>query len=172
MSRNSSLQQRQERTGWLFLTPTMLIVAVVGIYPLVQTFWMSLTDARMASGKPLHYTGLKNFADLFQLAPFWQAVCTTIAFTFVSVVLELILGLFIALILSNRSRASGLLRAAILVPWALPTVVSARMWNYMLVDTYGVVNDLLVRKLYLFPENVAWLAQPGTALLSIVAVDV
>lgn len=172
MSREVSLQRRQERAGWLFLTPTLLILGVVGLYPLIQTFGVSLTDARMASGENPRFVGLQNYADLFHLQPFWKAVFTTVTFTLISVSIELVVGLAIALILNSGLRARGLLRAAILVPWALPTVVSARMWNYMLVDTYGVVNDVLVMKLHLLPEKVAWLAEPGLALISVVAVDV
>jgi trehalose/maltose transport system permease protein len=172
VSRPVSLQRRQERDGWLFLTPSLIILCIVGIYPLVQTFAVSLTDARMASGKPANFVGLGNYADLFGLSPFWQAVTTTLVFTVISVTIEIIIGLIIALMLSTGLRARGLLRAAILVPWALPTVVSARMWNYMLVDTYGVINDVLVTKLHLLPHKIAWLAQPGIALVSIIAVDV
>lgn len=172
MSRDVSLQRRQQRAGWVFLTPTLIILALVGLYPLAQTFYVSLTDARMASGEPSRFVGLQNYVDLFELKPFWNAVGTTVFFTLVSVTIELALGLVIALILSEGMRARGLLRAAILVPWALPTVVSARMWNYMLVDTYGVVNDLLVTRLHLLPEKVAWLAEPGLALGAVIAVDV
>lgn len=172
MSRALNLQERQRRTGWLFLTPTLVILAVVGLYPLIQTFAVSLTDARASSGISPRYVGLKNYADLLQLSPFWDSVITTVIFTVTSVAIELTLGLVIALILNSGLKARGLLRAAILVPWALPTVVSARMWNYMLVDTYGVVNDLLVTRLHILPEKIAWLAEPGLALGAIVAVDV
>jgi len=167
-----SLQRQQERSGRLFLLPSILILIVVGLYPLLQTFGMSLTDARMASGEPARFVGLRNYADLLQLKPFWSAVLTTVIFTLISVTLELTIGMGIALILMTGTRARGLLRAAILVPWALPTVVSARMWNYMLVDTYGVVNDLLVTRLHLLPQKIAWMAEPGLVLGAVVAVDV
>lgn len=172
MKREASLQRNLERAGWLFVAPSLVILGLVGVYPLLQTFAVSLTDARMASGEPSRFVGLKNYADLFELKPFWGAVQTTVLFTIVSVTIELILGIAIALILQSGLRARGLLRAAILVPWALPTVVSARMWNYMLVDTYGVINDILVTRLHLLPEKVAWLAEPGLALMAVVAVDV
>ncbi len=172
MKRKVGLQYKLERAGWLFLAPALVILGLVGLYPLAQTFIVSLTDARMASGEPGRFVGLRNYGDLFQLKPFWLAVRTTVLFTAVSVTIELILGIAIALILQSGLRARGFLRAAILVPWALPTVVSARMWNYMLVDTYGVVNDILVTRLHLLPEKVAWLAEPGLALMAVVAVDV
>lgn len=167
-----SLQRRLERTGWWFLSPTLLVLFLVGLYPLLQTFWMSLTDARMASGREPQFVGLQNYADLLTRRPFWDAVTTTVIFTVTSVTLELILGLFIALIVHSSFRGRGLLRAAMLIPWALPTVVSAKIWNYMLVDTYGVVNDILVTRLGILPEKIAWLAEPGLALGAVIAVDV
>lgn len=160
------------RTGWMLLSPTLLIVLIVGVYPLFHTFWVSLTDARMASGRSPEFIGLQNYSDLLTRKPFWQAARNTILFTVTSVSVEVILGLAIALIVNSGFRGRGLVRAAMLVPWAIPTVVAARIWNYMLVDTYGVVNDVFYEKLKLLPERVAWLAEPGLALLSIVAVDV
>jgi len=172
MRRGIDLHRQQERAGWLFMAPTLAILAVVGFYPLAQTFATSLTDARMAGGEPTQFVGMRNYFDLLSLGPFWTAGLTTLVITAVSVAIELALGLGIALLLTSRMRWRGLLRAAILIPWALPTVVSARVWNYMLVDTYGVVNDLLVTRLHLLPEKVAWLAEPGLAPSAIIAVDV
>lgn len=172
MARPVTLQSRLERTGWWFVAPTLAVLLLVGLVPLLQTFWMSLTDARMASGRAPRFVGLENYLDLLARRPFWEAVRNTVIFTVVSVTLEVGLGLFMALIVHSGFRGRGLMRAAMLIPWALPTVVSARMWNYMLIDTYGVVNDILVTRLGLLPEKVAWLAEPGLALAAVIAVDV
>lgn len=172
MSRATALQAQQRKAGWIFLTPTIIILLTVGLYPLIQTFAVSLTDARMASGIRPRYVGINNYLDLFALKPFWKAVLTTVTFTLISVTIEVALGIAIALLLNSSIRARGLLRAAILVPWALPTVVSARIWDYMLVDTYGVINDILYHKLHILPERIAWLAEPGLAMLAVIAVDV
>lgn len=172
MARPVTLQIRLERTGWWFVAPTLAVLLLVGLVPLLQTFWMSLTDARMASGRAPRFVGLENYLDLLARRPFWEAVRNTVIFTVVSVTLEVGLGLFMALIVHSGFRGRGLMRAAMLIPWALPTVVSARMWNYMLIDTYGVVNDILVTRLGLLPEKVAWLAEPGLALAAVIAVDV
>jgi trehalose/maltose transport system permease protein len=150
----------------------MIIVLSISMYPLVRTFYTSLTDVRMASGREPNFVGLANYTDLLARSSFWSAMAHTVTFTLCSVALEMLLGLVIALIVHSGFRGRGLVRAAMLVPWALPTVVSAKMWNYMLVDTYGVVNDLLFTKLHLLPHKLAWMAQPGLALGSIIAVDV
>lgn len=167
-----SLEARQERLGWAFVAPTLLLLFLVGLYPLVQTFYVSLTDARLASARAVQFVGLENYTRLAADAAFRSSVMNTVVFTVASVSLEFILGLAIALAVNSRFRGRGAMRAAMLIPWALPTVVSAKMWNYMLVDTYGVVNDVLVTRLGLLDTKVAWLAEPGLALASIVAVDV
>lgn len=167
-----SLEQRLNRAGWLFTAPALAVLATVGLYPLIQTFILSLTDARLASNAPVRFVGLENYATLIRDVAFRASVWTTIVFTAVSVTLEMFLGLGIALLLNSKFRGRGLVRAAILVPWALPTVVSAKIWNFMLVDTYGVVNDLLVTRLGILDRKVAWLAEPGLALASVIATDV
>jgi trehalose/maltose transport system permease protein len=140
--------------------------------PRAQTFYMSLTDTYMASARPAHLVGLTNYAKLAQDPDFWSALGHTLFFTLASVVLEFILGLGIALVIHSHFKGRGLVRAAILIPWALPTIVSARIWSFMLVDSYGVINDLLVTRLGLLDEKIAWLARPELALGAIVAVDV
>jgi trehalose/maltose transport system permease protein len=168
----TALQRKQVHTGYWFLAPAMLIVCAISIYPLLRTFYTSLTDVRMASGREPQFVGFANYADLLGRRTFWEAMRHTVLFTVCSVSLEMLLGLAIALIVNSGFRGRGLVRAAMLVPWALPTVVSAKMWNYMLVDTYGVVNDVLFTKLHVLPHKVAWLAEPALAMGSIVAVDV
>jgi len=167
-----TLTKRMQRQGRIFLAPTFIILALLGLYPLIQTLLMSFTDARMASGEPLHFVGIDNYLNLFSRKPFWESVEMTVVFAVFSVAVETVLGLLIALALCANIPLKGILRAAILIPWALPTVVSARMWNYMLVDTYGVINDILYTRLHLVAEKIAWMSRPDTAFAAIVAIDV
>jgi trehalose/maltose transport system permease protein len=92
-------------------------------------------------------------------------------FTLVSVSIETVLGIIVALILNAAFPGRGLMRAVILIPWAIPTVVSARMWNWMLHDQFGVINDMLLR-LGVIAAPIAWTANPDTALWTVVMVDV
>jgi trehalose/maltose transport system permease protein len=92
-------------------------------------------------------------------------------FTGVSLTLETILGMAIALTLNAHFRGRGLLRAAVLIPWAIPTVVSAQMWNWMYHDVFGVINHVL-QALGLITEPIAWTASPDTALIAVIMVDV
>lgn len=167
-----SLASRQQRLAWIFLAPALLVVLGLGLYPLVQTILASFTDARFGGFREPQFVGLENYRTLAADERFREAIRNTFVFAFFSVSLEFVLGVGIALVVHSRFPGRGMVRAAMLVPWALPTVVSARMWDYMLVDTYGVVNDILVERLGLFTERIAWLAEPGLAMASVIAVDV
>ena len=165
------LTLRQVRLAWILVLPTLLVVVLVAGYPLAQVFYWSFFKADIAFVEPPGFVGLESCADLFQDPDFRQALWNTLKFTVVSVSLETVLGLAIALIIHSNFRGRGLVRTAILIPWAIPTVVSAKMWQWMLNDVYGVINVLGV-KLGLLSQKVAFLARPELLLPSIIAVDV
>ena len=169
---SSDLVRRQTRLAWMLLAPSLLVVALVAIVPLLQTFYQSLTDARLASARPAQFIGLRNYADLLTDAQFLNSIKVTVLFTFLTVAFEFLLGLMIALVVNSNFKGRGPMRAAMLVPWAIPTVVSAQMWKWMYHDIYGVINDLLVNKLHVLQANVAWIADPATAIPAIAAVDI
>ena len=165
------LTLRQVRLAWILVLPTLLVVVLVAGYPLAQVFYWSFFKADIAFVEPPEFVGLENYAYLFQDPDFRQALWNTLKFTVVSVSLETVLGLAIALIIHSNFRGWGLVLTAILIPWAIPTVVSAKMWQWMLNDVYGVINVLGV-KLGLLSQKVAFLARPELLLPSIIAVDV
>lgn len=101
----------------------------------------------------------------------WRSVRNTVVFAVVSVSLEVVLGLIIALTLNAHMPGRGLLRAAVLIPWAIPTIVSAKMWGWMFNDQYGVINEILLG-LGLLDSRIAWTASPDLALPAVIAVDV
>ncbi|MDP9313311.1 MAG: sugar ABC transporter permease [Chloroflexota bacterium] len=166
------LQRSQTRLAWILLVPTLAVVVFIALWPLAQTIYLSFTDARLASGQPAEFIGVENYSFLFSDPAWWNAVWVTLKFAFITVAFEFVLGLIVALVISSNFKGRGLMRTAMLVPWAIPTVVSAQMWNWMYNDIYGVVNDLLVNKFGILSQNVAWIAQPNTALPAIAAVDI
>ena len=166
-----TLEQQRARIAWLFVTPMLVAVALVAAWPLGRTIAFSFTDAYLDTLDDWVFIGAANYAALFQDPLWWRAVGTTAAFTIVSVGLETLLGLVIALTLNAHMPGRGLLRAAVLIPWAIPTVISAKMWGWMLHDLYGVVNAALLR-LGLIDAPWAWLAEPKLAFAAVVAVDV
>ena len=146
-------------------------VALVAAWPLARTIAFSFTDAYLDDLENWQAIGFANYVSLFQDPNWWQAAATTLLFTIISVGLEAMLGLVIALALNAHMPARGLLRAAVLIPWASPTVISAKMWGWMLHDLHGVVNAALL-KLGLISAPWAWLADPKLAFAAVVAVDV
>lgn len=149
----------------------LLVLALVAGWPLGRTIWFSLTDARLDALEESAFIGLANYGFLVTDPDWWAAVQTTLIFAVVSVSIETVLGLIIALTLHARMRGRGVLRAAMLIPWAIPTVVSAQMWGWMLHDQYGVINEMLLG-LGVIATPLAWTAEPSLALGAVIAVDV
>jgi trehalose/maltose transport system permease protein len=170
-ARSDGLARRQARTAWLLLLPMLTALAVVALWPLSRTIWFSLTDATLSDLSVAAYVGLDNFSALLADPDWWRAVANTLFFTAVSVTFEVCLGFAIALTLNAQFPARGALRAAVLIPWAIPTVVSAKMWAWMLQDVYGVINALLL-KIGIISAPVAWTASPHLAMAALIAVDV
>jgi trehalose/maltose transport system permease protein len=169
---DTQVGRKRERLAWLLILPSLAVVALLAVYPLFETVRLSMTNTRLASARQPRFVGINNYTDLLQEPLFRSALWNTIVFTVASVTLELLLGLAIALVIHSNFRGRGGVRTAMLVPWAIPTVVSAAMWQWMYHDVFGVVNDLLVYRLHILDQKVAWLANPATALPAIIAVDV
>jgi trehalose/maltose transport system permease protein len=155
----------------MLLTPALVVVALVAIYPLGKTVYQSFTDQQFLALEPTKWVGLQNYRDLWHDTIFRDSVWITVKFTLITVTFEFVLGLIIALVVNSKFRGRGLMRAVMLVPWAIPTVVAAQMWKWMLDDTFGVINDAGVR-LHLLDQPRAWISDPATALGAVCAVDI
>ena len=159
--RKTGLQRRQTRLAWILLAPSLLVVALVAFYPLGRTVYQSFTNQQFLALEPTKWIGLDNYfgADgLIHDTLFRDAIVVTVKFAVITVFFEFVLGLIIALVVNSSFKGRGVMRAVMLVPWAIPTVVSAQMWNWMYNDIYGVLNDGLMR-LHLIGRGVAWTAQ-------------
>ncbi len=167
----SRLTRQRIRSAWLFMAPMLIVLALVAGWPLVRTMWFGLTDANLSDLEAARFIGLANYSYLLTDPDWWNAVWNTLIFTGVSLSVETVLGLAIAITLNAHFRGRGLLRAAVLIPWAIPTVVSAQMWNWMYHDVFGVINEVL-KITGLITEPIAWTASPDTALLAVIMVDI
>ncbi len=171
MSTASRLTRARTRSAWMFLSPMLVVLALVAAWPLARTIWFSFTDANLSDMGAAEFIGLANFQYLLTDPDWWSAVWNTVFFTLVSVSLETLLGLGIALALNAHMPGRGLLRTAVLIPWAIPTIVSAQMWAWMLNDVFGVINELLMLA-GVIDRGIAWTANPDTALWAVIMVDV
>lgn len=170
----SGLTRQRTRWAWWMLVPMLAVLLAVAGWPLARTLWFSLTDASLAHLGEWKFIGLDNYGGEYGVLrdpDWWRAVLVTGAFALLSVSLETVLGLGVALVINQPSRLRTLLRAAMLVPWAIPTVVSARIWSWMLHDQFGVVNHYLMA-MGLVAAPLAWTADPTLSLFTVVMVDV
>jgi trehalose/maltose transport system permease protein len=171
VAREIDLLERQKRLAWYLIIPAVFVVFLVIGFPLFQVIYYSLLKYKLDGVTPASFVGLDNYAFIFSDSDFWHAVWVTLIFTFFSITIESGLGLVVALVANSEFKGRTLLRVAILIPWAIPTVVSSQIWKWMFNDIYGVANVILAN-LHLIPHKLAWLATPETALPVIIAVDV
>jgi len=156
----------------MLLIPALAVVALVAIYPLGLTIWQSFTNEQFLAGlQPVEFVGLENYRNLIDDPFWWDSVWLTLKFTAITVSFELVLGMIIALVVNSGFKGRGVMRAVMLVPWAIPTVVAAQMWRWMYNDIFGVFNDFLIR-IHVIDKGVAWIAEPSTALASVCVVDI
>ena len=146
-------------------------MALVAGYPLFRTIALSFTDSSFFNPGQEHNVGLTNYTRLFADPIWWASVKNTVVFTVFSVAIEFFMGLFVAMVINSNFRGRGVVRTAMLVPWAIPTVISAQMWKWMYNDVIGVINDLLIRA-HIISQSIGWLANPSTTMPSIIAVDI
>lgn len=124
------------------VAPVLIVILLVAIFPIIDAIRLSLLDnPLLPSGSD--FVGLRNYIQVIGDPQFQGSIFWTIAFSVISVGLELILGLLIALLINASFPGRGLVRAAILIPWAFPTIVSGRIWQLMYNDQTGIVTYIL-----------------------------
>jgi trehalose/maltose transport system permease protein len=173
----------RSRIAWALLAPTLLSMLLVAGWPLGRSIWFSLTQTSIDDLSATRFVGLGNYVGAYGLFfnpnqpdGFWASdwglsIVNTFQFATVSVGLETLAGLGVAMLLNQQFRGRALVRVLVLVPWAIPTIVSARIWGWMLNDQYGIINRQLV-DWGLIAHKIAWTADPAWALWTVVAVDV
>lgn len=179
-----SLTQQRQRAAFWFIAPMLAALFFVAAWPLLRTIWFSFTDTTLSNLYGGEWIGFDNYLSVRVLESgrviyrgtlvdpaWWNAVWNTVRFAFVSVFFETVLGLIVALVLNAEFKGRGLVRAAILIPWAIPTIVSAKMWAWMLNDQFGIINDILLN-LGLISQKIAWTASTETAMTAVLIVDI
>lgn len=173
LGRYREFRLTEEELAVLLLTPVMLFLLAVSFYPIIDTVWASLHTGYVIDlpGKSTEFVGLENYAELFASGSFWNALGVSLFYTFVSVPIELVFGLGLALILQKDFVGKYFAQAAILFPWALPTVINAKIWAWMLNPDFGVISDLLVR-VGILSQPFPFLSKPDIALFSMTAITI
>ncbi len=180
----SNLKKERIRSAKFFLAPMLIVLLAVAGWPLLKSIWFGFTDASLDGLEDAKFIGFKNYLEyvdygdgdgewfgLLADRDWWRAVWNTVYFSTASVIFELALGLVIAYVLNMKFKFRGLIRASILIPWAIPTIVSAKMWAWMLNDQFGILNDALL-SLGLIAAPIAWTASSETAMAAVLMVDI
>ena len=153
------------------LLPALLVLGLVFIYPIARAFWLSWFTENLGTQLQPVFSGLSNYQRMIGDGRFWQSLWNTSVFTLFSVVLELLLGLGVALVLNKAFFGRGVVRTVAIIPWALPTAVMGLAWAWIFNDQYGVVNDILLR-LGLIDTGINWLGTPTLAMIALIVADV
>lgn len=155
--------------AWLLMLPLLAVmIAVIG-WPLADTVRLSFTDARLV-GTEGSFVGVENYAKMLANSNFLRALVTTTWFAVVSVFAEMVIGVLAALLLNQQFRGRTLLRALMILPWALPTVVNATLWRLIYNPEYGALNAALTQ-IGLLDGYRSWLGEPGSALTALIVAD-
>jgi multiple sugar transport system permease protein len=162
-ARSKGLSER--RLAFLMVTPSMLLIAAVAAYPIIYAIWLSLHDYSVRVAGLQRFDGLGNYSEALQSKEFWSALSVTLRFTAVTVVLEFLLGLAMALAMHQAFKGQGVLRTVVLVPWAVLTVVTAIMWRTIFESPQGIVNAVL-------GTDTVWLGEQPQAFFVVVVADV
>ena len=174
----------ERRTAYYMVLPSLLIIVLIAFFPILYGIALSLTDSTISGFGS--FIGLENYIEMFQNPDFLEGFYNTVIFTVVSVTMEFLIGLGIALAINRAFRGRGLVRAAVLVPWAFPTVISAVMWRLMfqsqvgivqyVADTIGIISEPILssRTLLLVAAILVdvWKTTPFMALLLLAGLQV
>lgn len=167
-----SLSQREQRQAWVLLAPMLFVMGLLTAWPLLRTIWLSFTDAALiGTGGEINYVGIENYLYALTDPDFLASILRTLYFTVVSVALEGIIGVLVALLLNQKFYGRSVLRVLVILPWALPTIVNAMMWRLNFNPDYGSINALLTQ-LGIIDGYRSWLGSPDSALNAVMLADV
>jgi multiple sugar transport system permease protein len=158
-----SVAHSDQRSAMLLLTPMMLVLVAVAVFPVLYSFWTSLFDIHLTRMNSVSFVGLGNYVQIFRDPMFWGAVERTAWFTVVSVLAIMVIATLMALLLNQEFRGRRILSTALLIPWAIPYVVDGLMWKWIYDSGYGALNGLLLQ-LGVIGQYMVWLGDTHKTL--------
>ncbi|MGX1694708.1 carbohydrate ABC transporter permease [Microbacterium keratanolyticum] len=157
-------------TGLLFVAPSLLIVVLLLIYPVVSSVFYSFTNRHLLR-PDVAFVGIDNFVAVLQSEQFWNAFRISILWTVASIAGQLLVGFLAAIALNRIRHLTGLFRTLLIIPWAFPAIVIAFGWRWILNDVYGFLPNLLTR-LGITDANVSFLANPDLVMATVLAINI
>ena len=151
--------------------PAFIMLCLTIITPLINIIWMSFHDYSLLDIKHIKWNDFKNYVILFHEKEFWNSFLRTIFYVAVTVGVQFVLGMAVALLLNKKFPGRNFMRGLIFLPWTIPTLIVAVIWMWIMQPQYGVLNYIL-RSLGIISENISWLSFPKTAMASVIVAAV
>ncbi|MGH2460237.1 MAG: carbohydrate ABC transporter permease [Chloroflexota bacterium] len=161
----------EARMAYLLNLPALILILVLTIYPIVDAFWISLHQYTLRRPDVFPFIGVQNYLSLIETSDFWNSLRVTILFTFWTTLLVLVIAVGVGLVLNEPFRGRGIMRTLILLPWAMPGVVNALMWQWVYNGEVGILNGALY-SLGIINHYHAWLIDAGTMFPSLIFANV
>lgn len=158
------------RAALVMVSPAMLVILGLSVYPLLYTIWISLNSQNLLNPSSGEFIGFSQYAQTLSDSNFWHSIAVTAYFSVVSIAIQMVLGILIALLLNKQFFGRGFVRAIVLIPWAVPTVVNSSLWGWIFNVNYGALNRLLMQ-MHIIQEPVVWMATALSAMNSIILAD-
>ncbi len=171
VKRRLSLRQQDARLAWWLILPSLAVLAIVTLWPILYTFILSFFNVPTGINQVNTFVGLDNYLKMLADQTFWETIGRTFYFTAVSVGIEMALGLAIAQLITSHPWGWKFLRFALIIPWAVPTIVNGAMWRWIYSADFGALNGVLYQ-LGLIKHYVAWLSMPDAAMPLVILADV
>jgi len=152
-----------QKSALLFLSPMLLVLAVVAVFPVLYSFWISLFDLKLSRPNRVPFVWFDNYAHVFQDRMFWDSAARTASFTVMAVAAIMLIALMMALLLNEEFRGRRFLSAMLLVPWAIPYVANGLMWKWIYDSGYGALNGILYQ-LDFIDKYMVWLGDSDKTL--------
>jgi multiple sugar transport system permease protein len=162
-------EPKESTLAWILVVPCLVLIFGLAVYPIIYSFWLSLHHASLLN--PVRtFNGFANYAKVLNSAEFWASMGRTLYYVFVSLAVQIIIGIWVAVVLNQEFRGRRFVRSVMLLPWAIPNIVNAVMWEWIYNASYGALNGLLIQ-LGITSEKISWLGSKLLALNMIIAAD-
>jgi len=166
-----NLRGKDARTGLLFVAPAVFIILVITLQPILTTLYLSFFDSQLGNTSVNIFKGFGNYLGIIKNPVFWTTIKRTLHFTLLSVGLEMVLGIAIAQLIASHPPGWQFLRTSLIIPWAVPTIVTGMMWSWIYNADYGALNGLLYQ-LGIIKEYIPWLIYPVRAMNLVILADI
>lgn len=161
-------QMSDRAFGMLLITPALLVFLIVIAYPILRGIWVSFCANKLKNISNPTWNNFKNYTAIFKKGAFWEYFRTTLVFVSLTVSIQLVLGMLLALLLNSNIKGQKFFRGLFIIPWTIPSVVVAILWNWLIQQQYGVLNYILMQLGIINAMELNWTSSPNMAMASIV----